>query len=104
MRAVHIPTSVDVLAPGAPALEVLASRPKPDGVNFHSIIGDLFRTGEAGTDGVVSVRSARLDGSDSELLLPIDHWRVHHHPGAVLEVRRILLEHLGAVKGTPASP
>src|SRR5262249_17726248 len=36
----HIPTSVDLLAPGSPALEVLAARLPPEGVHYHSIIGD----------------------------------------------------------------
>ncbi len=49
--------------------------------------------GEPG-DGVVPYSSAHLEGVDSELVVPADHFTVHHHPLAVLEVRRILLEHL----------
>jgi hypothetical protein len=29
-------------------------------------------------------------------VVPADHYHVHHHPLAILEVRRILLEHLRA--------
>lgn len=99
LTAGRLPTSVDLLAPDAPALEVLAARPRPAGVHYHSIIGDIYGTGSDGSDGVVTVRSAHLDGVDSEILEPADHFQVHHYPRAVLEVRRILLEHLQEVRG-----
>ena len=100
-----LPTSVDGLAPGNPTLEILASRPRPAGVHFHSIIGvtsdttavlERVLSGDAPCepgDGVVPYRSAHLDGVDSEVTVPADHVHVHHHPLAVREVRRILLEH-----------
>jgi pimeloyl-ACP methyl ester carboxylesterase len=102
----RVPTSVDLLAPGSPALEVLAARPLPEGVHYHSIIGvvppsdtvlERLFVGGAGCDsgdGVVPYCSAHLDGVDSELVVPADHFTVHQHPLSVLEVRRILLEHL----------
>jgi hypothetical protein len=102
-----LPTSLDLLAPGSPALEVLAARPKPAGVSYHSIIGiapssSTVRLAKwlAGDsrhdpgDGVVPYSSAHLEGVDSEYLVPADHTEVHHHPQAVQEVRRILLQHL----------
>ena len=99
----HIPTSVDLLAPGAPSLELLASRPHPDGVHYHSIIGvvapshtmweRLLGVGDEKGDGVVPYESAHLDDAESELIVPADHFHVHQHPLAVLEIRRILLEH-----------
>jgi pimeloyl-ACP methyl ester carboxylesterase len=92
-----LPTSVDLLAPGAPALELLAARPRPEGVHYHSIIGDIYNKGEDGSDSVVTVRSAQLPGVDSEIVVPADHEHVHHHPRAVQEVRRILVEHYRAV-------
>lgn len=95
----RFPTSVDLLAPNSPALELLARRPKPPGVHYHSIIGDIYGLGENGSDGIVTVRGAHLDGVDSEILVPASHFSVHHHPRAVLEVRRILLEHLKEVRG-----
>jgi hypothetical protein len=106
LRAGQVPSSVDLLAPGSPALELLADRPRPEGVRYHSVIGVIppsangldrlllsTEGGEPG-DGVVPYRSAHLEGVDSELVVPADHFTVHHHPLAVLEVRRILLEHL----------
>jgi hypothetical protein len=100
-----LPTSVDLLAPGSPALQVLASRPLPADVHFHSIIGalpactpglSLVQPAEGEdkrTDGVVPYTSAHLDGVDSELVVPANHLQLHHHPLVALEVRRILLEH-----------
>jgi hypothetical protein len=94
---------VDLLAPTAPALAVLAARPKADGVHYHSVVGDAPKASvvverwlagdtEPG-DGVVPVASARLVGADSEVVVPASHYQVHQHPLAVREVRRILLEH-----------
>jgi pimeloyl-ACP methyl ester carboxylesterase len=103
----QLPTSVDLLAPHAPALEVLAARPLPRGVHYHSVIGvapkasvrvETWLAGDKEPgDGVVPVSSARLDGVESELVVPADHFHVHQHPLAVREVRRILLEHANGV-------
>jgi hypothetical protein len=46
------------------------------------------------SDGVVTVDSARLPNAASELIVEADHINVHRHPRAVLEVQRVLLEHL----------
>jgi hypothetical protein len=98
----HLPTSLDMLSPGSAALELLAGRPAPPGVHYHSVIGAAFGHGEDSTDGVVPYRSAHIDGVESELVIPATHVTVHHHPRAVLEVRRILQEHLKAVRGATA--
>jgi pimeloyl-ACP methyl ester carboxylesterase len=103
----NVPTSVDLLEPGSPALELLASQPPAAGVHYHSIIGVLppqeswlnaitpvSHHGKEPSDGVVPYSSAHLDAVDSEVTVPADHMRVHNHPLAILEVRRILLEHL----------
>jgi pimeloyl-ACP methyl ester carboxylesterase len=105
MQPGDIPTSIDLLAPGSPALELLAAKTPRPGVHYHSIIGVLPDEGflidsilpggrsPKGTDGVVPYTSAHLDGVDSELTVPEDHMHVHWHPRSVDEVRRILLEH-----------
>jgi hypothetical protein len=97
-------TSLDLLAPNAPALEVLAAKPHPPGVHFHSIIGEAFGSGKDSTDGAVPYTSAHLDDADSEILVPASHFYIHHHPRAVLEVWRILLEHLREVSGREDLP
>jgi hypothetical protein len=102
-----LPTSVDLLAPGAPALQLMANRPRPQGVHYHTIAGDISSattkiefwlacdSGDKG-DGVVPYSSAHLDVptiAESEKVVPADHFHVHHHPLAIQEVRRILMEH-----------
>jgi pimeloyl-ACP methyl ester carboxylesterase len=110
----RLPTSVDLLAPDAPALQVLAAQPRPADVHYHSIVGqaqprtllrELTRPilGNEQTDGVVPYRSAHLDCAESELVVPANHLTVHHQPLAVREVRRILREHEAAVFGAAAA-
>jgi pimeloyl-ACP methyl ester carboxylesterase len=100
----ELPTSVDLLAPDAPALQLIAHRPRPVDVHYHSVIGvalsnalfveHIFGGDSKAGDGVVQYESAHLDGVDSELVVQANHYRVHQHPLAIREVRRILLEHL----------
>jgi pimeloyl-ACP methyl ester carboxylesterase len=98
----RLPTSIDLLAPGDPALELLAARTAPPGVLFHSVVGISSGKAPTGSDGVVPYESAHLEGAASEIIVPADHMNVHHHPRAVLEVRRILLEHLRSLEQRPA--
>jgi pimeloyl-ACP methyl ester carboxylesterase len=100
----RIDNTIDLLAPQSPALELLASRREPERVHYHSIIGEAYGSGKDSTDGVVPYTSAHLDGVDSEITVPANHVNVHHHPRAVTEVWRILLEHLREVNGSPVSP
>lgn len=106
----HKVTSVDLLAPDTPALQLLSHRPRPAGVRYHSVVGvtsrnvlvleRLFGGGYCQpSDGVVPYTSAHLDDVDSEKVVDSDHYRVHHHPLAILEVRRILMEHAKAHDG-----
>ena len=105
MQGESLATSVDLLDPEAPALKLLGARAKPAGVRYHSVIGvtsdktaivERLLSGvspsEAG-DGIVPTSSAHLEAAESEVVVPADHTHVHQHPLAVLEVRRILLEH-----------
>ena len=62
------------------------------------MIGVSRGEGENGSDGVVSYASAHIDGTESEIVIPSNHQSVHHHPQAVLEVKRILREHLEGVR------
>jgi pimeloyl-ACP methyl ester carboxylesterase len=89
-----LPTSLDMLTPGSPALEVLARHDAPAGVHFHSIIGVIHGQGTKSSDGFVPYSSSHIDGVDSEVLVPAGHSEVHDHPLAVLEIRRILRQHL----------
>ena len=85
---------------------MLASR-RPPWVKFHNVIGvvpnnGLFGRLAAGTDGVVARESAHLDNAVSEIEVVADHTTVHAHPQTVLEVRRVLLEHLSELEQFPA--
>jgi hypothetical protein len=111
LREGLLPTSLDLLAPQAPILELLAALPPPEGIHYHSIIGvrpHAFAVMNAvllpGTDpdavrsdGVVTYASAHLEEVESEQVVPADHYQVKSHPEAVRELRRILHEHLRAV-------
>jgi len=49
---------------------------------------------------VVSLASARMDDWESQLVVEASHQAIHTTPTAILEVRRILLEHLRQSRAT----
>lgn len=102
-RLLTINTSVDSLAPDSPFFEAMASAERAPWVRYHNIVGDVEHSGLSGFvskqisgegDGVVGLDSARTQDSTSEISVPAGHTDVHQHPRSILEVRRILLEHL----------
>jgi pimeloyl-ACP methyl ester carboxylesterase len=102
-------TSIDSLAPDCPIFPVMLRAPHATWTRYHNILGVvpkrtlLGRVSEEG-DGIVSHKSAHLQRAVSEIVIEADHMAVHRHPLAILEVRRILLEHLGASAPQPAAP
>ena len=101
-----VDTSIASLSPDSPVFPVMLSSRRPPWVKYHNIVGVLAKddwlTKISGTgDGVVSRESAHLDGADSEITVAANHTTVHAHPAAVLEVRRILLDHLAELEGRP---
>ncbi len=102
-----IETSVDSLSPKSPILSAMQTSPRPPWVKYNNIIGEvpqswwLQHTLGDHTDGVVSVESARSADAEPALIVPEFHMTVHAHPLAVLEVRRILQEHLDELRGHP---
>jgi hypothetical protein len=101
----RISNSIDGLSPGVPIFPVLVSSPRPPWVTYHNIIGMLPHQGLLGKlangDGVVTYESAHVDDVASEMIVPAEHSSVHTHPLAVLEVRRILLQHLAELRSFP---
>lgn len=100
----RVDTSIDSLSPSSPVFPVMLASRRPPWVKYHNIVGLLPRdswvtkfSGEG--DGVVSRQSAHMDGAASEITVAADHTSVHAHPAAVLEVRRILLEHMAELEG-----
>ncbi|GAB5403109.1 MAG: alpha/beta fold hydrolase [Aureliella sp.] len=92
-------TSIDSLSPESPVFKAMLRSPKSGNVKYHNIVGLVptrgwFSDGEPTGDGVVDFESARVFDSESEIAVPAEHQVVHRHPRAILEVRRILIEHL----------
>ena len=99
----RLPTSIDTLDTDSPYLKALLTMTPGPGVEYHSIIGRVRPEGaENTTDGVVAYRSSHLDGVKSEKVVQSDH-SVQNSPYAIMEVHRILLEHVG-LGGAPVAP
>jgi hypothetical protein len=88
-------------------LPVLLEADRGPWVNYHNIVGEVPKTGITGWlfggtgDGVVSLASARLDDVRSQITVPADHVSVHRHPQSILEVRRILMQHIEDLRTFP---
>jgi hypothetical protein len=82
------------MRPGHPFIRSLAASPIAPGVTVHSIIAvEDDGPPEEGSDGVVKYKSAHLEGVASEKIVHSGH-STQGHPETILEVRRILLEHV----------
>ncbi|MGW8257368.1 MAG: hypothetical protein ACWGMZ_07790, partial [Thermoguttaceae bacterium] len=105
----EVKTSIDSLSPSSPIFPVLLRSPHLPGVKYHNIIGVVpsqwwLSAIAKQSDGVVSKQSAHLDEAVSEIVVPADHTTVQTNPAAILEVRRILLEHLSELGERPIAP
>jgi pimeloyl-ACP methyl ester carboxylesterase len=109
-----VTTSIESLSTESKFLQVMLQAQNAEQVTYHNIVGLSERGGLTGrlarsindgdSDGVVAVASAKFDKAVSEVVVPADHSKVHAHPLAVLEVRRVLLEHLRQLPEGPQSP
>jgi pimeloyl-ACP methyl ester carboxylesterase len=98
------PNSIETLDPESPYLKALLTMKPSPNVTFHSIIGSERPEGkENTTDGVVPYRSSHIDGVKSELIVQSNHG-VQANPFAIMEVHRILLEHIGLTLQATARP
>jgi hypothetical protein len=92
--AAAMPTAVDNMRPGGRFVKTLAQCPIAPGVTTHSIIAVLGEGPVTGkTDGVVAYESAHLEGVESEKVVRSPH-SCQAEPDTILEVRRILREHV----------
>ena len=106
-QLLKINTSIDSLSPESPFFEVMSGLKQRSGVKFHNISGVHEADGLAGwmgssdekSDGVVSLESAQGGNSDSEIIVSAEHSTIHRNPGSILEVHRILIEHLNELYG-----
>jgi len=95
IRREAVPTAVDAMRPGHRFLLTLSASPIASGVTMHSIIpvkNEGLPQGQ--NDGVVKYESAHLEGVASEKIVRSSH-STQSTPATILEVRRILYEHLG---------
>ncbi len=101
-----ISTSIDSLAPDSPVLPVMLRAQRSMSTQYHNIVGVtepdwlMSKFSERG-DGVVSFDSGHRDDFGSEVVVNADHVTVHAHPRAILEVRRILMQHLAEATAIP---
>lgn len=99
-------TSIDSLSPDSPIFPALLRARRAPWVRYHNIIGMLeknrwFTNEPIDSDGIVSLQSAQIDDVESEIVVQATHGSVHTTPRAILEVRRILIEHLHEVSQQP---
>jgi len=95
----RLPNSIDMLDPENRFLITANAIPIEPGVPFHSLIGDrgrgghLDRTKPYSNDGIVPYWSSHVAGAKSERVIPSGHWS-HLHPLGMVEIKRILTEHI----------
>jgi hypothetical protein len=105
---IDVPTSIDSLSPKSPIFPVMLASNHLPSVKYHNIVGRIPKQGLIGhvagdSDGIVAYSSAHLEDVASEIIVPAEHMNLHRHPRSVLEVRRILLEHLEELSTFPQS-
>lgn len=91
--------SVDALAPDCPIFAAMRQAPRAPWTTYHNIIGtvsrsSLFANWTGDNDGIITRESGHAPHAASELVISAEHTVIHTHPLAILEVKRILLEHL----------
>ncbi|MFM8573602.1 MAG: esterase/lipase family protein [Pirellula sp.] len=99
-------TSIDSLSPNSPIFPVLLRSRRAPWVRYHNIVGMLEHSGwfsgdTIESDGIVSFQSAQMDDVQTQIVVQANHGSVHTTPRAILEVRRILIEHLREASETP---
>lgn len=93
------PNSVAGLDPNSRFLIAINKIPPAKSIPYHSIIADRGKGGNPdhtppmSSDGLVPYWSSHIDGAQSELIVPSDHWS-NRNPQGIAEVDRILHEHL----------
>jgi pimeloyl-ACP methyl ester carboxylesterase len=100
-----LPTSIDLLDPEQPFLNVLSSLPRSRCVTTHTILGTSCTTIRLGqSDGVVSVESAQQKSSVSEKRIPATHNGLLRHKDTFAELKRILKLHDSSLPQRTESP
>ncbi len=92
-------TSIDSLNPKSPIFKAMLQARCAPWVRYHNIIGIVEKSQwldakSMESDGVVTVESAHMTDVVSEIVVAAQHSEIHSTPRSILEVRRILIEHL----------
>ncbi|GBC63644.1 alpha/beta hydrolase [Desulfonema ishimotonii] len=96
-----IPTGIDGLSPNSYFMQATAGLRISPEIPCHSIIGNRDAADTpGGTDGIVPYASSHLDDAVSEIIVRSGH-SAQKHPLAILEVRRILADHLNTPVNEP---
>ncbi|MEZ6092726.1 MAG: alpha/beta fold hydrolase [Pirellulaceae bacterium] len=98
-------TSLDSLAPNNPIFNSLMIASAADGVHYHNIAGHLEKqtmlaklTKLPEGDGVVAITSSQAPFAVSSIEVDEEHSLLHQHPATIMEVKRVLLEHLKSLE------
>lgn len=98
-------TSIDSLSPESPIFPPMLRAPRAPWVHYHNIIGVVSKSSWFGepvpSDGLVTVESAMMPDVESEIMVESKHQDIHRQPRAILEVRRILVNHLRELSQYP---
>jgi len=99
-------TSIDSLNPDSPIFPVLLRSRRAPWVRYHNIVGMIensswFSKDTMESDGIVSFASAQMEDVQTQIVVQANHGSVHTTPRAILEVRRILIEHLRDASENP---
>jgi pimeloyl-ACP methyl ester carboxylesterase len=100
----EISTSIDSLSPDSHFFDAMQAARRSPRVTYNNIIGIKPRSSwsigkpSPPSDGVVLAESARTADASSEIEVPAEHSVIHQHPLAILEIRRILIEHLKGIQ------
>jgi pimeloyl-ACP methyl ester carboxylesterase len=98
----RLPTSIDTMALDNPLLLTMERLPINPATRYHVIAGTGYApTSLARGDTVVPLRSAHVDGADSELWVPAVHTDIYRRPQTIDEVDRVLRLHLTEMGATP---
>jgi pimeloyl-ACP methyl ester carboxylesterase len=100
-------TSIDSLSPDSPIFPTMLRARRAPWVTYHNIIGVVqkshwFSRESEPSDGVVGIESAHMDDVVSEIMVESKHQDIHRTARAILEVRRILVDHLKELSTQPA--
>ena len=98
-----VTTSIDSLTPESPIFPAMLRAARAPWVRYNNIVGvvpddGFFNHFSQGSDGVVDLASAHMDDAEREIVVESKHQDIHRKPRAILEVRRILVEHLEEVR------